>query len=513
MQNSSLHSRRQFQSLSIGLLLSTMARSGCCHWSARQEDGNQLKAAINQFALNLLKTIHVQKPAENHFVSPFSIESALLMTLEGAVGKTAEQMVKTLELPLNGSAVVEGEAWDSVYLRSEMQSLLLNFQPSDLAVETEQREQLKKMRAEHVAASTRVKKLVNSGDVGAADKLSAQLIQLSEQINALAKTVDQYELRIANGIWADQNSPFEPDFIAKVQQYFFAEIRNVDFRKNAEQQRLAINTWVSRLTENRISDLLPPRAVDAMTRMVLANAIYFRGNWSEPFDQAQTKYADFYAQGVQAQQALTMHKYCTRARYAAFTADGKLFPTPLATPRGLAPQRGYPEEGFQVVELMYNGGKLSLLILLPRQRTGLKALMDRLTAQLLDDCVAALQARDVFVAVPKFKLEAAYDLQNALRSMGMTDAFDPNNAQFPKMSAESLFISKVLYKAFVEVNEKGTEAAAATAVIMTRSSAQPQPMQAFVPQFLAHHPFIFAIRHNRSGVCLFLGKLESPCEC
>jgi serine protease inhibitor len=260
-----------------------------------------------------------------------------------------------------------------------------------------------------------------------------------------------------------------------------------------------------------------------LMRLVLTNAIYFKGEWAEVFAEGQTKDEDFtLAGGRKVCVPLMRRGDMGSARYAAFKGDGSFFDTPARVPRGAVDEKKvYPDErGFTMLELPYKGGEVSMLVMLPRSADGLEELEKKLTAENLVAWVGKLQHRGVHVLLPKFKVETKYDLGKTLEGMGMARAFkDPrlaDGAQFDGMSqsqdpAQKLFISKVLHKAFVEVNEKGTEAAAATAVMMMR------PMSAvgstpFTPTFRADRPFLFLVRDRQSGSILFLGRMSNPTE-
>lgn len=377
------------------------------------------------------------------------------MTLEGARNRTAREMGETLGLPAHLARPESNAQWDLVAIRESMNALL-------------------------------------------------------ERFRALSESLDAVVLRLANGIWADKKSTFVPEFIEVVQKRYRAQIKNVDFQSGYEAQRKLINKWVSEQTENRINDLIPIGAVGAMTRMVLANAVYFRGTWAEPFKESATNVSDFYSRGTTKVSTPMMNSFRAKVRYGAFQSDGSRHVTPTKMQWNEIPKDAYPKEGFQIVEMPYNGGELSMIILLPSQRDGLPAIMNTISSEQFDRCVEQLEARRVQVSIPKFKLESQYDLREALETMGMVSPFDSHRAEFSGMSLEPLLISKVLHKSFVEVNEKGTEAAAATAVIIAPTSAAPSQDLPFDPKFIADHPFLFVIRHNPSGIQLFIGKMETP---
>jgi serpin B len=286
------------------------------------------------------------------------------------------------------------------------------------------------------------------------------------------------QLRVANRLWPQEGHEFREAFLALVQRCYGAPVTPVDFR-NAEAARQTINAWVEERTERKIQELIPLRILDPLTRLVLVNAIYFKGNWASPFEKNLTHPAPFWVTpGEQAQvQMMTQ-----------------------------AHELGYAEfDGLQVLELPYAGEDASMIVLLPRERDGLAALEAALTVQNLDQWTSGLTQDRVEVFLPAFEVTFAVRLDAALQSLGMVDAFSGARADFSGMDgSRGLFIGAVLHKAFVAVNEEGTEAAAATAVVMGRGMLMPPPV------FRADHPFLFLIREKRTGSVLFLGRVVEP---
>ena len=288
-------------------------------------------------------------------------------------------------------------------------------------------------------------------------------------------------LDLANGLWGQKEHPFLPAFLNVAGQSYGAYLKQTDFRTQAESVRMEINEWISGKTNGKIRDLLPKGVLDPTTKLVLANAIYFKGTWARKFEKSRTEKMLF-----------------------SITPTQKL-ETPMMT---ASADFNYAEaDGMQLLELPYAGDDLAMVILLPRETNGLKGVEDLLEAHSLDRWLAQAHKQKVEVSFPKFKLEAEFNLATPLAAMGMTDAFS-RRADFSGMDGErDLFISAVVHKAFVEVDEEGTVAAAATGVVMTRMSAmRPLPP----PVFRADHPFIFLIRDTHSGSILFLGRLVDP---
>jgi serpin B len=294
-------------------------------------------------------------------------------------------------------------------------------------------------------------------------------------------------LRIANRLFGEKSYALEPAYVEAAKAAFGAGVEAVDFKHAADAARTRINAWVEERTEKRITNLIPPRGVDGQTRLVLVNAIYFLGEWASPFTKESTHDAAFFVKKGQSRDVPTMHK-AESYRYG-------------------------DAGGLKAVELPYRGDQMSLLVLLPNDVDGLEALEKSLDDEKLDAIVASLERKRVMISLPKFEVNPAeaLSLADLLREMGMADAFDRDKADFtgianPPSRADRLFISKVFHKAFVRVDEKGTEAAAATAIIMSRAGSA---MQKAV-EFKADHPFLFVLRDNATGLILFMGRVADP---
>jgi serpin B len=310
--------------------------------------------------------------------------------------------------------------------------------------------------------------------------LHSQFASLQNQLNAVQEK-KKVALNIANGLWAQQDHSFLPEFLKIATRDYAAKVEQVDFHTGAESTRKDINDWVSGKTADRIQNLIPPGALDSMTRLVLVNAIYFKGQWATQFKAGNTRPAPF-----------------------------KLAPGRTASAQfmNLTDNFRYAEaDGLQLLELPYTGGDLSMVVLLPAETNSFKDFENSLSAEKLDQWLGQARSEKVDVFLPKFKLTQQFALADTLAAMGMTDAFSPS-ADFSGMDgAHDLYISAVIHKAFVEVNEEGTEAAAATGVTV-RAMALARPMPEYV--FRADHPFVFLIREVHSGSVLFLGRITEP---
>jgi serpin B len=310
--------------------------------------------------------------------------------------------------------------------------------------------------------------------------LDAELASRGE--GAEGKDGEGFRLNIVNAIWGQKDYEFLSDFLDVLAENYGAGLRILDFINETEQSRVAINDWVSDQTEGRIEDLIPQGVITELTRLVLTNAIYFNAAWAYPFDEEMTADGPFYL------------------------LDGGQITVPMMKQ---TESFGYTEgEGYQAIELLYDGGELSMVILLP-EAGKFEAFEEGLQGQQVNDIINGLQPTEVALTMPKFEFDSEFSLNDALIDMGMPDAFSPYDADFSgmngKLGTERLFISDVVHKAFVAVDEAGTEAAAATAVIMDLGCLPPPPVEVTID-----HPFIFLIRDIETGAILFVGRVLYP---
>ncbi len=289
------------------------------------------------------------------------------------------------------------------------------------------------------------------------------------------------QLLMANGLWVQNGFPIEPAFQKTLADDFQAPPAPLDFMANPEAARSRINAWTEEHTKQKIKDLFPPGSLDARTRLVLTSAIYFYGKWQDPFPTSRTQPAPFTLLAGGATQANFMNQ-TTHFGYAE---------TPSA----------------QILEMRYAGTGTAFDVLLPKTAGGLPALEKSLTPETLAGWLGTLANRNVQVSLPKFRAEASFSLNQALSAMGMPIAFT-NKADFSGITPhEELAISQVVHKAYLDVTERGTEAAAATGIgIHATAMRMPEPPVVF----RADHPFLFLIRDTRSGVILFIGRLMKP---
>ena len=263
-------------------------------------------------------------------------------------------------------------------------------------------------------------------------------------------------------------------------------LEQVDFLSSDEackQTRQTINNWVEKQTQNKIKDLIAKGDLTRASRLVLTNAIYFKSKWAQNFAKEATRDETFHLDAAGTAPVPMMHQE-QRLNYTE-------------------------SQDLAAVELPYMYGQLSMIVLLPKKFDGLRELETSLSTENLGRWFAAMNPKKVALSLPKFRFDSAFSLGDTLKAMGMVDALTKGTANFSGMaSAEELYIGKVIHKAYVDVNEEGTEAAAATAVEMIGASAAPIPVENVV--FRADHPFLFLIRHNASGAILFVGRVLNP---
>jgi serpin B len=406
-------------------------------------EGTMAAACINDFAISLYAKLAAEEKG-NLFFSPFSLETALAMTSAGARGQTFNQMEEVLHLPAQEQR--KSDPWHT-YVHQVFGAFL---------------------------------KDVNA-EKGPDGKPRG------------------YQLSAANALWGQKGEPFVPDFLAVLKNNYGAGLSDVDFVGDTEGARKAINAWVEKETRDKIKDLLKPGVLDTRTRLVLTNAIYFKGDWAAQFKKEDTKDAPFQV-----------------AAKAPGGASNAMFAPKVVPMMNRTDDFGYMEEEmFQGLKLPYVGDELSMVIFLPRRATttfegkttdALADLEKEMTPANLAAWLKKFRTRKVAVSMPRFKTTGEFELSRTLAAMGMKDAFT-GDADFSGMTGKKdLFISAVVHKAFVDVNEEGTEAAAATAVVMARGGLSVLSP----PVFKADHPFLFLIRHEKTGAILFMGRLADP---
>jgi len=314
------------------------------------------------------------------------------------------------------------------------------------------------------------------------DELHSAFGALQRQLNEVG-TRKGVELSIANALWAQKGHSFRQEFVKVALGQYGAKLNQADFATQADAAIQEINSWVEVKTKDKIQNILASGSLDASTRLALVNAIYFKGDWVKAFNKKVTFPQPFYLTKSRQTDVPLMYR-TDKVRYME-------------------------DESIQAVELPYKGNELSMVILLPKEVEGCGQLENSLSLRYLSGRLKAMKSQEVDLLVPRFKLESTFELSEELKQLGMRNAFQAN-ADFSGMDGTTnLFISSVSHKAWAEVTEEGTEAAAATAAAVATLGISHEPPR---PMFRADHPFIFLIRHNRSGSILFFGRLADPTQ-
>ncbi|MHC4606738.1 MAG: serpin family protein [Planctomycetota bacterium] len=299
---------------------------------------------------------------------------------------------------------------------------------------------------------------------------------------ALEAESEGHKTTLANALWGQKGYPFLKGFLALNEKCYGAGLKELDIHGATEEARQTINKWVEKNTNNKIRDLIKKGILDPETKLVLTNAIHFKGTWKRKFEKKHTKKEFFHPEAGGKAKIDFMHVKDHAFRY--FTG-----------------------EGFQALEMPYDGEETSMLFLLPDEGTKIAALEAQVTAENLDKWINGIKKRKYDdVAIPRFKMTCDYNaMEKTLKAMGMVVALDANRADFSGMTGgRDLFLDKVVHKAFVDVNEEGTEAAAATGGMMAPTSVR-KPVV-----FRADRPFLFLIRDHKTGMVLFLGRFMKP---
>ena len=325
-----------------------------------------------------------------------------------------------------------------------------------------------------------IKKVLHIASVSSLD-LNKSMKKFIDTLNGASD--ENNKLLTANRLFVQKSFEILEAFKEGTREFYDAELALVDYITNAEKVTEEINHWVEQKTNDKIKDLIPPGMLSSDTRLTLVNAIYFKGLWLEQFKKEKTVSKSFFVSQNEEIKVEMMRQ----------EADFKYFES--------------QDLACQVLEMPYIGLKMSMVIYLPKEINGLTKLEEVITYETLQNSLSLLNASmyEVKVFLPKFKLSQQFDLNDILSKMGAEEMFIPGRADLSGITAEPLFVSKVVHKAFVEVNEEGTEAAAATGIGMNTFS---MPLPKLI--FKADHPFLFLIRHNDSGAILFLGRLVRP---
>lgn len=323
---------------------------------------------------------------------------------------------------------------------------------------------------------TQMAKALRLGNI---DK-TALLSEIQRFVAVLKGGGKSVTLQTANKLFPHIQKLILKEYIETVSDKYNAEVKNMDYTTKAEESRTEINTWVENETNGKIKDLLPSGSINSLTAMVVVNAIYFKGNWHEQFDPSGTKNGNFCINSSEKVQVPMMEKEFENIKYIQ-----------------------HKQLACKAIEIPYVGEDLGMVLLLPDDIDGLSGLEKQLTSTLLQNVMSHMVKEKITVKIPKFKLEASYEMKDILKSLGMVDLFDDNLADLSGMGKD-IFVSQVFHKAFVDVNEEGTEAAAATGAVMM--------LMCYIPPttFVADHPFMFMIWDHRLNVPLFIGRVTNP---
>ncbi|XP_061202615.1 serpin B10-like [Neopsephotus bourkii] len=409
-----------------------------------------LNKANTSFALEFFKHECQEDGNKNILFSPLSISSALATVYLGAKGNTADQMAKVLHFnKVEGAKNVTTTIKMQVFSRTEerLANRCTCFQKTE---------------------------------IGKSDNIHTGFKALNFEINQRTKN---YLLKSVNQLYGEKSLPFSKEYLQLAKKYYNAEPQSIDFVGAADEIRREINSKVEHQTEGKIQNLLPPGSVDSLTRLVLINVLYFKGNWATKFEAEATRQRPF---------KINMHT--TKPVPMMYLSD-KFNCTYIESVQT------------DILELPYVNNDLSMFILLPSGITGLQKLERELTFENLSAWTSPelMEKMKMEVYLPRFTLEEKYDLKSTLSRMGLQDAFIEGQADFTGMSENGdLFLSQVFHKCYLEVNEEGTEAAAASSATLASRSLGATVI------FVADHPFLFFIRHNKTKSILFLGRFSSP---
>ncbi len=308
-------------------------------------------------------------------------------------------------------------------------------------------------------------------------------IRDSEDANIGNKKADAFQLNIANSMWCQSDFEFEDEFLDTLALYYDAGVYTVDFKTDPDGSRKAVNDWVEKETEEKIKDILPPNSVDTLTRLILANALYFNGSWDTPFERYNTEKAPFYRLDG------------SEVSVDMMSISGESYPY-------------YWNESYQIVTLPYISSDFSMMVIVPDQGT-FEEFEENLSGEWLYEMLDEPSYRPVDLSIPKFDFDYQFNATQVLSEMGMAEAFDPMEADFSGITKEeSLVITSVLHKATISVDENGTEAAAATTIMFGLGSAPPDPNEPV--QLIIDRPFVFLIQHEPTGTILFMGHVLEP---
>ncbi|XP_023958595.2 serpin B4-like isoform X3 [Chrysemys picta bellii] len=416
---------------------------------------SSVSEATTKFALDFFKELNKDRPSDNIIYSPLSISAALGMVLLGARSNTATQIEMALHFLEFAEHENPGTGSSSEATRSDDNSERSHRRPLHPGL------------------------LVPDDQCDIPGGIHSQFHDIFSAIN---KPTTSYELAIANRLYGEKTFNFLQQYLSCLQKLYQAELEPVDFQNAAEETREQINLWVESFTNGKIKDLFAPHTLSAQTMLVLVNAVYFKGKWEVEFKKENTEERPFQ---INETTSIPVQMMYHKGKYKIATIE---------------------EHNCQVLELPYKDGDLSMYILLPKDYTGLTQLEEELTSEKLTTWISPyyMKEDEVAVSLPQFKIETVAQLNQYLEALGITDVFSHGSDLSGIAEAGGLSVSEAVHKAYIEVNEEGTEAAAATGIGIGVTSVRPQV------EFVADHPFLFFIRHQETECILFYGRFSSP---
>jgi len=477
--------------------------------SSSQTDIATLVSSHNAFAIDYYKVIGDEDI--NVFCSPYSLYSVMAMTAEGARTSTAAEFGSTLRFPEFLRTGRADKPWDLTLIHSTLSSLSGKMEFTN---ESEIRDIIDNLERAYMDSCVIPLPDENNKD---SKRLYEQLLSREERaynrLNAAKEALPRYELRLANSIWIQDSFPITNEYIDLIKSFYTGSgAFETDFC-NPRVAEKSIRDWVSSKTKERIKLNVP---VNCYTRLVLVNTMYFMGTWEKPFNERKTESRKFtLSTGETINTDIMKADDYYAAKYAAFNADGSYFQTPFQI---FSDQREglYPDaKGYSILELRYKQCGLAMVIIAPNSYDNLAAIEEILSLNSLESWIEELVFRKVNILMPKFEMEMEYNLKAPLISLGLLQAFDKEQADlsgiWPPTGDLRLYVSNVLQKTMIIVNEKGTEAAVATAARIEVTASQTSNRKIpFIPTFRADRPFIFMIRDINNGLILFMGKVTNP---
>ncbi|TFK12380.1 Ovalbumin [Platysternon megacephalum] len=416
---------------------------------------SSVSEAITKFCLDFFKELNKDRPSDNIIYSPLSISAALGMVLYGARGNTATQIETALHFLEFAEPENPGTRSSSEATRSDDNSERRHRRPLHHRL------------------------LVPDDQCDIPGGIHSQFHDILSAIN---EPTTSYELAIANRLYGEQTFSFLQQYLSCIQKLYQAELEPADFQNAAEETREQINLWVETFTNGKIKDLFAPGTLSAQTMLVLVNAVYFKGQWAVEFKKENTEERPFQINETTSIPVQMMYR---KGEYKIATIE---------------------EHDCQVLELPYKDGDLSMYILLPKDYTGLTQLENELTYEKLTTWISPyyMKEDEMEVSLPQFKIETSAQLTEYLKALGITDVFSYESDLSGIAEAGGLSVSEAVHKAYIEVNEEGTEAAAATGIGIGVTSVRQHV------EFVADHPFLFFIRHQKTECILFYGRFSSP---